>query len=138
MYMLSLLLANRASFVFLLLMFTQFIAGCNVQISGLPATERLEMETLVEDYFTAASATEADLPQYEARVEEVSGNWARVALWPVGVDNAEPNLFFLERQEIDPNTANQTPHGWTIILGPQVHFAASELDSAGVPMDVRS
>ena len=91
------------------------------------------------------------VPSYEVTIEQVAENWARVAISPVGTENSEPNLVYLQDQsatEIEAPTADananpgniapvDTTSGWTIIIGPQVNFTDEELDAAGVPLTIR-
>ncbi|MCB0061247.1 MAG: hypothetical protein KDE19_04000, partial [Caldilineaceae bacterium] len=77
--------------------------------------------------------------------------WARVTMSPLGVENSEPNIVYLQDQsdtaieastpdpEVNPGNIApvETTSGWTIIAGPQVNFSEEELDSAGVPPFIR-
>ena len=124
------------------------MAGCSIKADGARPVEEEQIKNVVKDYFVRNSS----VPDYEATIEEVNGNWARVRISPVGVDTANGDVvFYLQNQDqaatdAPPATLNVQPgkqarttttSGWTIIAGPQAHFTDAELDAAGVPDAIR-
>ncbi len=116
---------------------------------GAPPVAEQQIVNVVEDYYTRQSGV---LPEYEAKIELVQDNWARVSIHPVGVEEStNPELFYLQNQlEADnplptptvvvspqQTAPRSTETGWAIIVGPQVHFSSEELDNAGVPDFIR-
>jgi hypothetical protein len=142
---------SQMSSLFLLNLFglLLLLAGCALQSNSLAPVEEEQIKNVVEDFFIRQN----NVPDYEATIEEVAGNWARVSITPVGVEVVgEPAVLYLQNQaeatneaptavaNVQPgNTARVTTStGWVIVLGPQVHFTNAELDSAGVPPQIRS
>ncbi len=115
--------------------------------NSLTPVEEEQIKNVVSDYFVRDSGA----PAYDVTIEEVEQNWARVAISPVGTENSEPNLVYLQDQaataieaptaEANANPGNIAPvdttSGWVIIIGPQVNFTTEELDAAGVPPAIR-
>ncbi len=116
-------------------------------VENLRPVEEEQIDNVVTAYFSRDSAA----PEYTVTVQEIEDGWARVSLSPVGVENSELNLVYLQDQsataieaptaEPDTNPGNigpvDTTSGWTIIIGPQVQFSTEELDAAGVPPFIR-
>ena len=116
--------------------------------NSLSPVEEEQIKNVVSDYFVRDSGA----PSYDVTIEKVEQNWARVAISPVGVENSEPNLVYLQNQaataieaptaEANANSGNIAPvdttSGWAIIIGPQVNFTTDELDAAGVPPAIRN
>ena len=114
---------------------------------SLRPVEEEQIDNVVTAYFSRDSAA----PDYTVTVEEVEEGWARVTMSPLGVENSEPNIVYLQDQsdtaieastpdpEVNPGNIApvETTSGWTIIAGPQVNFSEEELDSAGVPPFIR-
>ncbi len=115
--------------------------------NSLSPVEEEQIKNVVSDYFVRDSG----VPSYEVTIEKVEQDWARVAISPVGTENSEPNLVYLQDQaataieaptaEANANPGNIAPvdttSGWVIIIGPQVNFTAEALDAAGVPSVIR-
>jgi len=153
--------AARMSYIcFVLLLAALLLLGCGTDSEGAvvesaaPAVvddvrpvEEEQIENVVSDYFSRDSAA----PDYTVTIQAVEDGWARASLSPVGVENSEPNLVYLQDQSataIEAPTADpeanpgniapvETTSGWTIIIGPQVQFSTEELDAAGVPPFIR-
>jgi len=119
-------------------------AGCDGET--VRPVERQQIKNLVEDYVIRNT----NLPEYEVSIEATTANWARVSISPVGVDpEPGPDIVYLQKQVEAPSgdgastastVADQeqltTSSGWTIVLGPQATFTATELDEVGVPQDI--
>lgn len=141
--------------------FCLLVLGCNTQVNSsaeaqddgvlsgntLRPVEEEQIENVVIDYFVRDSAS----PEYTVTIEEVDQSWARVSMSPIGVQNTEANIVYLQDQSAtaieaptpdpDANPGNiapvETTSGWTIIAGPQVTFSEEELDAAGIPPFIR-
>ncbi len=130
----------------LLLLTTVLFAGCSTQADQARPVEEEQIKNVVQDYFVR----EGSIPDYEATIDKVNGNWARVRIAPVGVDNVNGDtILYLQKQTLNdvppPTLAVQpggqasvtTTSGWTIVAGPQARFTDAELDAAGVPAAIR-
>ena len=124
------------------------LAGCSTCADLARPVEEEQIKNVVKDYFVRSGS----IPDYEAMVEEVDGNWARVRIAPVGVNNVNgETILYLQKEDqtvqdvppptLDVQPGNQasvtTTSGWTIVAGPQAQFTAAELDAAGVPAAIR-
>jgi len=139
-------LMMRLMCMLLLAMTAPLLAACNTPSANLGPVEEEQIKNVVEDYYVR----DTSIPAQDVQIQEVAGNWARVGIQPAGVETM-PNLIFLQNQVAATNDApaaqttvqpgNQasvtTTTGWTIILGPQVHFTLEELDAAGIPEEIR-
>ncbi|MEZ4615964.1 MAG: hypothetical protein R2867_10750 [Caldilineaceae bacterium] len=125
-----------------------FVAACGQQRDVLPATEEEQIKNVALDYFVRDSA----VPPYEATIEAVVDDWARVALSPVESDTSgEPLIIYLQNQADADNpvpTAEPmavpgniaptgTELGWAIITPPQAQFTSAELNAYAVPAKIR-
>lgn len=136
----------RIGCILFLMVIAQLVAACNTPSANLTPVEEEQIKNVVQDYYVR----HASIPEQEVEIQEVVGNWARVAIRPAGVETA-PDLFFLQDHDAAANKApaaqttvqpgNQasvtTTTGWTIILGPQVQFTPAELAAAGIPAEIR-
>lgn len=123
------------------------VAACGSGAAGVPPAEQEAIEAAVEDFYVRS----ADAPAYQATVEEVEGDWARVSLAPEGVENVGgTDIVFVRRDatgsiEATPDPVAQAGRehlddaqvGWVIVAGPQAQFTDAELDAAGVPESLR-
>ena len=124
------------------------LAGCSTQAAPARPVEEEQIKNVVKDYFVRSGS----IPDYEATIEKVDGNWARVRIAPVGVTNVNgETILYLQKQDqtaqdvppptLDVQPGNQasvtTSSGWTIVAGPQAQFTDAELDAAGVPAAIR-
>lgn len=130
----------------LLVLITPLLVACNTPSANLTPVEEAQIKNVVQDYYVRHTS----IPDQEVEIQEVAGQWARVAIRPAGVE-AAPDLLFLQDHDAADVTApavettvqpgNQasvtTTTGWTIILGPQAQFTPAELDAAGIPADIR-
>lgn len=130
----------------LLVLIAPLLVACNTPSANLTPVEEAQIKNVVQDYYVRHTS----IPDQEVEIEEVAGNWARVAIRPTGVETA-PDLLFLQDHDAAAATApaaettvqpgNQasvtTTTGWTIILGPQAQFTPAELDAAGIPAEIR-
>ena len=134
-----------------------FLAACaddpNAPVAGLVPSEEERILNIVEDYYLSDlyAQNEGNIPEYEAVVQAVDGQWARVAISPIGVESAEgPDLIYLQNSADLVLTPTAEPAsssaanveradviGWTIVAGPQARFTDAELDAAGVPEEIR-
>lgn len=141
--------------VFLLLAALLALAGCLSSPADLPEdvvapTEEQQILNVVEDFYVR---DEGNVPEYEAAIEAIDGNWVRVSIAPVGVETINgPDILYLQNQAeaeralptlttvVSPttNTARvATSSGWAIVAGPQAQFTEAELSAAGVPASIR-
>ena len=141
--------------VFLLLAAIFALAGCLSSPSDLAEdlvapTEEQQILNVVEDFYVR---DEANVPEYEAAIEAIDGNWVRVSIAPVGVEIVNgPDIVYLQNQTeakrdlapltvvVSPttNTARvATSSGWVIVAGPQAQFTQAELSAAGIPASIR-
>ncbi len=153
------LLCRKVGILLIVSILMSMIVACAPEEAELPegqiapSTEQ-QIINLVEDYYMGEQnvLNEGEVPAYEASVDEIDGEWARVSIRPVGVESDQgPDIVFLQ------NTADLVARpteeavsgeaaglersdivGWTIVAGPQVQFTDEELDAAGVPVDIRS
>jgi hypothetical protein len=124
------------------------LAGCSTRADQARPVEEEQIKNVVKDYFVRSGS----IPDYEATIEEVDDNWARVRIAPVGVNNVNgETILYLQNQDqtardappptLDVRPGNQarvtTTSGWTIVAGPQSEFTDAELDAAGVPAAIR-
>lgn len=124
------------------------LAGCSTQANPARPVEEEQIKNVVKDYFIRSGS----IPDYEATIEEVDGNWARVRIAPVGVTNVNgETILYLQNQDqtvqdappptLDVQPGNQasltTPSGWTIVAGPKSDFTDAELNAASVPAAIR-
>lgn len=125
-----------------------FLAGCSTRADLARPVEEEQIKNVVKDYFVRSGS----IPDYEVKIEEVDGNWARVRIAPVGVNNVNgETVLYLQNQDqtaqdaplptLDVQPGNQasvtTSSGWTVVAGPQAEFTDAELDAAGVPAAIR-
>lgn len=136
---------------FITLIIIILVAGCGSQANegeALAPTDEEQIKTLVENYFSR----DPNIPEYEANVEAVVDNWARVSLSTEGVDSTDKILIYLQDQVNAPEPAptvdleisdelydaeSETELGWAIITKPQAYFTDEELDAAMVPESIR-
>ena len=130
----------------LLVLITPLLVACNTPSANLTPVEEAQIKNVVQDYYVRHTS----IPDQVVEIQEVAGNWARVAIRPAGVETA-PDLLFLQDHDAADAAAppaqttvqpgNQasvtTTTGWTIILGPQAQFTPAELDAAGIPAAIR-
>lgn len=130
----------------LLFIMTPLLVACDTPSASLTPVEEAQIKNVVQDYYVRHTS----VPDQEVEIQEVAGNWARVAIRPAGVETA-PDLLFLQDHDaaaavvpavqttVQPgNQASvTTTTGWTIILGPQAQFTPAELDVAGIPAEIR-
>lgn len=124
------------------------ISACGVAGNSLTPTEEEQIKNVATSYFVR----DQSIPQYEAEIEEVVDEWARVSLAPTTVDAAaEPMIMYLQNQTETENpvpTARPlsepsedvevaTALGWAIVTKPQAQFTDEELDALGVPEEIR-
>ncbi|MFN8466958.1 MAG: hypothetical protein U0X20_15500 [Caldilineaceae bacterium] len=124
------------------------LAGCSTRAVQARPVEEEQIKNVVKDYFVRSGS----IPDYGATIEEVDGNWARVRIAPVGVNNVNgETILYLQKQNqtlrdappptLDVQPGNQarvtTTSGWTIVAGPQAQFTEAELDAAGIPEAIR-
>ena len=121
------------------------LMGCSSQSQTLTPVEEEQIENVVKDYVIR----DTEIPDYTVTIEEVSAEWARVSVIPVGVEGGASTLYL--QKQVEGTTAPtatvarlpghearaSTSTGWAIILGPQAEFAEATLDEVGVPSDVR-
>ena len=129
-----------------LVLIAPLLVACDTPSANLTPVEEAQIKNVVQDYYVRHTS----IPDQEVEIQEVAGQWARVAIRPAGVE-AAPDLLFLQDHDAADVTApavettvqpgNQasvtTTTGWTIILGPQVQFTPAELDAAGIPAAIR-
>ncbi|MEZ4864866.1 MAG: hypothetical protein R3C14_26370 [Caldilineaceae bacterium] len=138
----------RSAIALLMLMTTLWITACDQQGAVLPPTEEEQIKNVAVGYFVR----ETSVPEYEAQVEAVVDDWARVSLAPVGVESSGgPMIMYLQNQAATDNPApTAVPQtvpgnearitndfGWTVITPPQVQFSDTELDAMQVPAKIR-
>ena len=123
------------------------IVACGRSGDVVSPTAEEQIKNVALSYFVRDSA----VPTYEANVEEVVDNWARVTLTPVGTDVNEPLTVYLQNQAEsdnpvptaapDANPGNiartESDLGWAIITPPQAHFTPEELNAMAVPAKIR-
>ena len=124
------------------------LAGCSTRANLARPVEEEQIKNVVKDYFVRSGT----IPDYKVTIEEVDGNWARVRIAPVGVNNVNgETILYLQKEDqtvqdvppptLDVQPGNQasvtTTSGWTIVAGPQAQFTDAELDAAGVPDAIR-
>lgn len=141
--------ATLTTLLLLLLVGCTTPADQNTLADEVIPVEEQQIVNVVEDYYVRQSAV---VPEYEAEVEEVENNWARVSIRPVGVEVSNgPEIFYLQNQveaerELPTPTVELTPPqsarrstdtGWVIVAGPQARFTPEELNAAGVPAFIR-
>ena len=124
------------------------MAACGQTGQLLPPTEEQQIENVAIGYFER----NPDLPEYEAEIEAVVDDWARVSLSPAGVESSDgPLIIYLQNQDETDNPvptaqplesgANQAritnDFGWVVISKPQAQFSDEELDAMGIPEEIR-
>jgi hypothetical protein len=83
--------------------------GCSSQSETLTPVEEEQIETVVKDYVIR----DTEIPDYTVTVEEVSADWARVSVIPVGVEGGASTLYLQKQGEgaVAPTAAVATLPG---------------------------
>lgn len=138
---------RKISYFLTMILAIDLFGACALAGTGLGPGEEAQIKNVVEKYYVR----DARVPQQAVEIQKVFNHWARVSIRPVGVENSQPVLFFLQNQAVATNDAPvaqttvqpgykapvKTETGWAIILGPKARFTKEELDAAGVPLELR-
>lgn len=125
------------------------VAPAELGANPVPPVAEEQILNVVEDFYVRQPGL---VPEYEAEIEQVERNWARVSIRPVGVELLNgPDIIYLQNQaeaarDVETPTVELTPPrtarvetdtGWTIVAGPQAQFTDEELNAAGIPAYIR-
>lgn len=126
---------RKAGSLVALILLLVLAAGCASQSNNATPVEEEQIKNLALSFFVLDS----DIPAYEATIDQIENDWARVQIAPVAVDSADgAMLMYLQKQALSDDAAStQSDTGWTVVAGPQAQFTQAELDSAGVPAFIR-
>lgn len=125
------------------------IASCITQADDATPVE----EELIMYAATSFFVRSGGIPDYEATVEHVEADWARVRISPAAVEpqDGAPIMYLRKQLSVDdaaptatvaaaePGFAPQdvADGGWVVVTGPDANFTQAELDAAGVPPFIR-
>lgn len=130
--------------VAIMLLFT----ACRSGEELVPPTEEEQIKNVALGYFVR----DTSIPEYEAEIEAIVDDWARVSLTLVATESTtDPMTLYLQNQAAtdDPvptavpmtlpgnNARTTNDFGWAVITEPQVYFSDEELDSRQVPEKIR-
>ena len=131
-------------FIALLLL---IVAACGQSDEIVSPTAEEQIKNVALDYYIRDSA----VPGYEANIEEIVDDWARVTLTPINAETTEPMVMYLQNQAESDNPVptampmanpgniapTNTELGWAVITPPQAHFSSAELNALAIPAKIR-